>query len=108
MAQVVRAIPQGAVLSYSRVAVLAGLPGRARLVGKLLASSGSGLPWWRVVRADRTLAEPVASRQARKLLAEGIRLNGVRVPTAYVLPVGDARLLNALRRARHRGPGRPR
>ena len=102
----VRAIPQGTVLSYSRVAVLAGLPGRARLVGKLLASCGPGLPWWRVVRADRTLAQPVAGVQARRLRAEGILLNGARVRAAYVLPVGDARLLKALQRGRPRAKSR--
>jgi methylated-DNA-protein-cysteine methyltransferase-like protein len=100
VARVVRAIPRGAVLSYSRVAVLAGLPGRARLIGRLLRGKGVGLPWWRVVRADRTLAEPVAERQRRKLVAEGVRMRGTRVPLANVLPVGDARLLRALRRAR--------
>lgn len=108
MAQVVRAIPRGAVLSYSRVAVLAGIPGRARLVGKLLRHTGGPLPWWRVVRADRTLAEPVAEKQRRKLRAEGVSLKGARIPLAHVLAVGDARLLRALQKTRLRGraPGR--
>jgi len=105
VARVVRAIPRGAVLSYSRVAVLAGIAGRARLVGKLLGRMGAGLPWWRVVRADRTLASPVADVQARRLLREGVRLRGARIPAAYVLPVGDRRLLRALRRSRP-GPSR--
>ncbi len=99
----VRAIPRGTVLSYSRVAVLAGMPGRARLVGKLLASSGAGLPWWRVVRADRTLAEPVATLQAQRLRREGIACKGDRVPAAYVLKVADLRLLRALKATPHRG-----
>ncbi len=99
----VRAIPRGTVLSYSRVAVLAGMPGRARLVGKLLAGSGTGLPWWRVVRADRTLAEPVARLQALHLRREGVACKGARVPAAFVLQVADARLLRALRRTPHRG-----
>jgi methylated-DNA-protein-cysteine methyltransferase-like protein len=98
VARVVRAIPKGTVLSYSRVAVLAGVPGRARLMGRLLR--GTRLPWWRVVRADRTLAEPVAEVQRRRLAAEGIVLKGARIPAANVLGVGDARLLRALRRAR--------
>ena len=100
MARVVRAIPRGAVLSYARVAVLAGIPGRARLVGRLLRSSSLRLPWWRVVRADRTLAEPVAELQRRRLRAEGVAVKGARVPVANVLAVGDARLLRALRRTR--------
>ena len=100
MALVVRAIPRGAVLSYSRVAVLAGLPGRARLMGKLLRNTDARLPWWRVVRADRTLAEPVAANQKRRLLAEGVRVQGTRVASAHVLPIGDRRLLKALGRRR--------
>jgi methylated-DNA-protein-cysteine methyltransferase-like protein len=98
VAQVVRAIPRGAVLSYSRLAVLAGLPGRARLMGKLLRNSDAKLPWWRVVRADRTLAAPVAASQKRRLLAEGVRVRGTRVAIAHVLPIGDKRLLKALGR----------
>ncbi len=100
MARVVRAIPRGNVLSYSRVAVLAGLPGRARLMGTLLRNTDAKLPWWRVVRADRTLAEPVAARQKRRLLAEGVQVRGTRVGRAHVLPIGDSRLLKALGRLR--------
>jgi methylated-DNA-protein-cysteine methyltransferase related protein len=100
VARVVRAIPKGAVLSYSRVAVLAGVPGRARLVGRLLRGTAVSLPWWRVVRADRTLAEPVAEKQRRRLRAEGVAVRDVRVKAAHVLAVGDARLLRALRRLR--------
>ena len=100
MAQVVRAIPRGKVLSYSRVAVLAGLPGRARLMGKLLRNTDGKLPWWRVVRADRTLAEPVAAQQKRRLLAEGVQLRGTRIARVHVLPIGDRRLLRALGRSR--------
>ena len=100
MAQVVRAIPRGRVLSYARVAVLAGIPGQARRVGRLLARTGGRLPWWRVIRTDRTLAEPVAAAQARHLRREGVAVRGVRVPANAVLPVGDRRLLAALHRNR--------
>jgi alkylated DNA nucleotide flippase Atl1 len=69
-------------------------------MGKLLRSTDGKLPWWRVVRADRTLAEPVATNQKRRLLAEGVRVQGTRVASAHVLPIGDKRLLKALRRGR--------
>jgi methylated-DNA-protein-cysteine methyltransferase-like protein len=98
VARVVRAIPRGSVLSYSRVAVLAGVPGRARMVGKLLRASPLPLPWWRVVRADRTLAEPVAPEQRRRLRAEGVLFTGSRIPARHVLAIGDVRLLRALAR----------
>ena len=101
MARVVRAIPRGQVLSYSRVAVLAGVPGRARLVGKVMSRVGPGVPWWRVLRADRSLAEEVAVEQARRLRREGIRVTEAgRVPRSAFLPVGDSGLQRRLRRAR--------
>lgn len=99
VARVVRAIPRGRVLSYSRVAVLAGLPGRARLVGKVMGRIGARVPWWRVLRADRTLAEEVRVEQARRLRAEGIHVaDSGRVPRSAFLPVGDEALHRRIRR----------
>jgi methylated-DNA-protein-cysteine methyltransferase-like protein len=34
------------------------------------------VPWWRVIRADGTLAPSVAVEQARRLKAEGVRMDG--------------------------------
>ena len=89
VARVVRAIPRGRVLSYSRVAVLAGLPGRARLIGRVLRQASAPTPWWRVIRADRTLADPVAVEQARRLRREGVSVHGRRVATSAMLRVGE-------------------
>ena len=98
VARVVRAIPRGRVLSYSRVAVLAGLPGRARLVGKVMARIGSQLPWWRVLRADRTMAEEVREKQTRRLKAEGVKVGtSGRVPRSAFLPIGDEALQRRIR-----------
>ena len=66
----VRSIPRGKVLSYSQVALLAGRPGAARGVGQLLASLPK-VPWWRVLRADGSLAPAVAAEQQKRLEAEG-------------------------------------
>ena len=99
VARVVRAIPRGRVLSYSRVAVLAGLPGRARLIGKVMARIGSQLPWWRVLRADRTMAEEVRVEQARRLRREGVKVGeSGRVPRSAFLPIGDEALHRRIRR----------
>ncbi|MEP6994300.1 MAG: MGMT family protein [Acidobacteriota bacterium] len=51
--RVVSRIPRGRVATYGQVARLAGLAGRARLVGYALAAlaHGSPLPWHRVVNA---------------------------------------------------------
>ena len=95
----VRAIPRGRVLSYSRVAVLSGLPGRARLIGKVMGRIGYQLPWWRVLRADRTMAEEVREEQARRLKAEGVKVGpSGRVPRAAFLPIGDEALHRRIRR----------
>lgn len=80
-------IPAGTVASYGQIADLAGLPGRARLVGKALGYSPTPLPWYRVVRSNLTLAFAPGSREAAEqsalLRAEGVILRGVRVPAQY-------------------------
>ncbi|HET7321641.1 MAG TPA: MGMT family protein [Longimicrobiaceae bacterium] len=51
--EAVRRIPEGCVLTYGEVAVLAGLTGQARLVGYALHAlpSHTTVPWQRVVNA---------------------------------------------------------
>lgn len=78
VAAIVRAIPRGKTLSYSAVANLAGRPGGARAVTRALQSV-KGLPWWRVIRRDQTLALEVADEQARHLRQEGVKVVGRRV-----------------------------
>ncbi len=80
----VDAVPPGRVATYGQVAEEAGLPGRARLVGRLLAGlpAGSALPWHRVVAAGGRLALPPGSpadrEQRRRLRREGSLLPGAR------------------------------
>ncbi|HWV39169.1 MAG TPA: MGMT family protein [Vulgatibacter sp.] len=81
VAEVVRAIPRGEVLSYGDVAKRAGAPRASRAVARALGRS-KGLPWWRVIRSDRTLAQAVAAEQARLLRAEGVAVVGDRVVRA--------------------------
>ena len=73
----IRAIPEGCVASYGELATRAGLPGRARLVGRILAEMpDEKLPWHRVLRSDGRLAFAPGSRsfreQVRRLAREGI------------------------------------
>ncbi len=81
---VVSGIPEGCVLNYGEVARLAGLPGRARLVGRALARAPKkrALPWHRVVNAQGMIsfgADSSRGRRQRKLLEdEGVSFeNGV-------------------------------
>ena len=81
--EVVRAIPAGETSSYGEVAARAGLPGRARLVGRILAEDGHDLPWHRVLRADGTCAQQVAREQSARLRAEGVLLENGRLPRPH-------------------------
>lgn len=81
----VRRIPRSCVASYGEIARRAGLPGRARLVGRVLgeADAAQALPWHRVLRADGRLAFAPGSRafreQKRRLADEGVVVIGARV-----------------------------
>lgn len=83
--RVVRRIPKGSVLSYGEVALLAGRPGAARAVVRVL-NVNPKLPWWRVVRANRTLAPQIANEQARALACEGVCVVHGRVQAKAKLP----------------------
>jgi methylated-DNA-protein-cysteine methyltransferase related protein len=76
---VVAAIPAGSVLAYGDVAAAAGLPGRARLVGRILAEDGHDLPWHRVLRSDGTPAPHLAAEQLARLRTEGVLAKSGRV-----------------------------
>lgn len=78
--EVVRSLRPGDVMSYGEVAAEAGYPGAARAVGNVMATS-EGLPWWRVVRADRRLPVGHEAEAARRLRAEGVAItaDGMRV-----------------------------
>ncbi|HSS04031.1 MAG TPA: MGMT family protein [Solirubrobacterales bacterium] len=69
----VRDIPAGFVRTYGDVS-----PGAPRFAGSVLFECDEpGLPWWRVVRADGSLAKGKCQRQ--RLIAEGVPLRGGRV-----------------------------
>lgn len=93
----IRAIPCGSVAAYGEIARRAGLPGRARMVARVLSGNeDSGLPWHRVVRSDGSVAFPRGSaefiEQCRRLLAEGVRVERGRVRGVRVAQTLDARL----------------
>ena len=76
MLERVRAIPEGFVRTYADVS-----PGSPRFAGAVLFECDDpDLPWWRVVRADGSLAK--GARQRRHLIAEGVPFRGDRVDMA--------------------------
>lgn len=79
---VVHRIPPGCVLTYGDVAVLAGLPGQARLVGYALRAlpEHTAVPWHRVINHKGTIstgrALPGGDLVQRCLLeAEGVEFD---------------------------------
>lgn len=92
----VDAIPPGRVASYGDVAREAGLPRRARLVGRVLARlpAGSTLAWHRVVDAEgRMRVEGASAReQERRLRREGVAFRAKnRVDPAFFADPGPRR-----------------
>jgi alkylated DNA nucleotide flippase Atl1 len=79
---VVEQVPPGRVTTYGAVGRLVGVG--PRRVARALSTGGGAVPWFRVVRADGTAAEPVRARQLELLAAEGVPVRGGRVDLAAV------------------------
>ena len=101
----IRAIPAGQVAGYGHVARRAGLPGRARMVARVLREHGElDLPWHRVLRSDGRIAFPPGSKgyreQSQRLRAEGVDVKAGRVRIADSVRDLDGDLDAALWRPR--------
>ena len=70
--QRIREVPEGFVRSYGDVS-----PGAPRFAGTVLAHTQEDVPWWRIVRADGSLAK--GARQRALLEGEGVPFRGERV-----------------------------
>ena len=69
----IREVPEGFVRAYGDVS-----PGAPRFAGTVLHNDDDPeLPWWRIVRADGSLAK--GERQRALLEAEGVPFRGERV-----------------------------
>lgn len=80
----IRAVPRGQVASYGAIARRAGLPGRARLVARVLGQNDDpALPWHRILRSDGRIAfpadTPAFQEQSQRLRAEGVDVRNGRV-----------------------------
>ena len=83
--KVVSSISPGRVIGYGEVARAAGFPRHARMVSKAMSRSPTPLPWFRIVRSDRTLAFEIGSEAYKKqkglLEKEGVEfINGKVIP----------------------------
>ncbi|GHE84978.1 MGMT family protein [Thalassotalea profundi] len=90
--QTVQLIPKGKVASYGQIADLAGLPNRARLVGKALGFvpdngwNNKAVPWYRVINSQGKISLPIGSdafeRQKSLLQDEQVVVIGARIKLA--------------------------
>jgi alkylated DNA nucleotide flippase Atl1 len=75
---VVEQIPAGRVTTYGAIGRMIGI-GPRRVARALSSGGGGAVPWFRVVRADGSAAEPVRVRQLELLAAEGVPVRDGRV-----------------------------
>ena len=80
----IRAVPRGQVAGYGEIARRAGLPGRARLVARMLSENDDPkLPWHRILRSDGRIAFPPDhaqfAEQQQRLRSEGVLVENGRV-----------------------------
>ena len=68
----VRDTPEGFVRTYGDVS-----PGAPRFAGTVLHRTDEDVPWWRIVRADGSLAK--GARQRALLEEEGVPFRGEKV-----------------------------
>lgn len=84
--EVVTNIPAGQVKGYGEVARAAGYPRHARMVSKAMGRSPQPLPWYRVVKSDRTLAFDPESEFYRKQ-AGLLKKEGVKFVDGKIIPL---------------------
>jgi len=87
--QTVQLIPQGKVACYGQIADFAGLPGKARLVGRALGNApkngweGKVIPWYRVINSQGKISFPLGSdnfeRQKQQLQEEQVVVIGAKI-----------------------------
>jgi len=90
----IRAVPAGQVAGYGEIARRAGLPGRARMVARLLSENADPrLPWHRVLRSDGRIAFPpdhaAFAEQSQRLRAEGVEVHNGKVRHQRAAPTLD-------------------
>jgi alkylated DNA nucleotide flippase Atl1 len=77
----VASIPSGRVSTYGDIASAAGLSS-PRIVGWIMRTDSSDLPWHRVIRASGRPAPQLRTRQLERLRAEGVLTSDGRINLA--------------------------
>lgn len=84
--KVVSQIPAGQVMGYGEVSKAAGFPRHARMVSRAMSRSTDKLPWFRVVRSNRTLAFDIGSEVYKKQLGL-LKKEGVKLIDGKIVPI---------------------
>jgi methylated-DNA-protein-cysteine methyltransferase related protein len=79
----VAAIPSGRVVTYGDIASVAGLSS-PRIVGWIMRTDSTDLPWHRVITASGRPAQHLSTRQLELLRGEGVLAVDGRVPLSEV------------------------
>jgi methylated-DNA-protein-cysteine methyltransferase related protein len=79
----VASIPAGKVATYGDIASAAELSS-PRIVGWIMRTDSSDLPWHRVITASGRPAAHLATRQLERLRSEGVLADDGRVPLRQV------------------------
>jgi methylated-DNA-protein-cysteine methyltransferase related protein len=79
--RLVASLPPGRIATYGDIASAAGLAS-PRIVGWIMRTDSSDLPWHRVIGASGRPAPHLAARQLELLRAEGVFAVDGRVPVA--------------------------
>jgi len=82
-------------MSYGEVARVAGFPRYSRMVSAAMGRSPRVLPWFRVVRSNRTLAFEPGSKSYREQ-AQLLKQEGVRFEGPLVIAVNSTETLDKL------------
>ena len=77
----VESVPPGRVVTYGQLARLVGRGG-PRAAARVLATRGGDVPWWRVVRADGTIAPQLVAQATPLLAADGVLVRDGRIDLA--------------------------
>jgi len=83
--KVVSQIAVGRVMGYGEVARAAGYPRHARMVSRAMSRSQEPLPWYRVVRSNRTLAFDIGSESYKKQV-DLLKSEGIQVIDEKIIP----------------------
>jgi methylated-DNA-protein-cysteine methyltransferase-like protein len=93
--KVVANIPAGQVMAYGEIARAAGYPRYSRMVSAAMSRSPTPLPWFRVVRSDRTLAFEPGSPEYREQ-SQLLKLEGAHFDDKKVITAGPAESLDKI------------